>query len=146
MALPPQKFREIVLQLLYSQDFSPIESEESIPFMMHELKVTRRSMIEVHERIEKVLEKYSEIDPKIESSSVSYTFERISSVEKTILRLGVFEILFDSSIPAQVAIAEAIRLARKFGTPESANFVNAILDDIYKKAGHVELTNEPVTV
>ncbi len=148
MALPPQKFREIVFQLLYSQDFAPIDSAESIPFMMHELKVTRRAMCEVHERIEKILEKFPEIDQKIEASSVAYSFERISRVEKTILRLGVFELLFDDAIPEKVAIAEAIRLARKFGTPESSQFVNAILDAIYKKGTPVsaEHSNEPITL
>ncbi len=133
MALPPQKFREIVFQLLYSQDFTPIDPAESIPFMMHELKVTKRSMLDAHDRINKILEKYPEIDRNIEASSISYSFDRISRVEKTILRIGVFELLFDDAIPGKVAIAEAIRLSRKFGTPESAHFVNAILDDIYKK-------------
>jgi len=144
MALPPQKFREIVFQLLYSQGFAPIESEESIPFMMNELKVTKRVMLDVHARIDKILEKYSEIDRKLETASTSYSFDRISRVEKTILRLGVFEILFDEAIPDKVAIAEAIRLSRKFGTPESAHFVNAILDDIYKKVALVNHSNEPV--
>jgi N utilization substance protein B len=133
MALPPQKFREIVFQLLYSQDFTPIDPAESIPFMMHELNVTKRTMLEVHARIDKILEKYPEIDRKIEASSISYSFERISKVEKTILRVGVFELLYDDAIPEKVAIAEAIRLSRKFGTPESAQFVNAILDAIYKE-------------
>jgi N utilization substance protein B len=146
MALPPQKFREIVLQLLYSQDFSPLDEAESIPFMMHELKVTKRVMLDVHEKIKNILEKVGEIDRKIEDSSVSYSFERISRVEKAILRVGVFEILFDDGVPERVAIAEAIRLSRKFGTPESAHFVNAILDAIYKKESSVECSNEPVTV
>ena len=146
MALPPQKFREIVFQLLYSQDFAPIDAAESIPFMMHELKVTKRVMLDVHERINKILTQYPEIDQKIEAASISYTFDRISKVEKTILRVGVFEIFYDDAIPEKVAIAEAIRLSRKFGTPESAHFVNAILDDIYKKKVCVEHSNEPVTV
>jgi N utilization substance protein B len=61
------------------------------------------------------------------------------------LRLGIFEIFFDSEIPAKVAIAEAIRLCRKFGTPESSQFVNAILDGVYKK--HAALVSEePVLV
>jgi N utilization substance protein B len=71
------------------------------------------------------------IDEKITSLSPDYSFARISRVEKTILRLGVYEILFDDLIPPLVAISEAIRLTRKFGTPESARFVNAILDRVY---------------
>ena len=133
MALPPQKFREIVFQLLYSQDFSPLEPDQSIPFMMNELKVTRRSVADAHERVQQVLAHLPAMDEKIRKASTEYTFERISRVEKTILRLGVFELFHDPSIPPKVAIAEAIRLCRKFGTPESAQFVNAILDAIFKK-------------
>lgn len=138
MALPPQKFREIVFQILYSYGFNfEVQGEENemIPFMMHELKVTKRTMVEAHERMNAVLGKQEEIDAQIKEASTEYSFERISRVELTILRLGLFEILFDSGIPPKVAIAEAIRLCRKFGTPESADFVNAILDGIYKKHG-----------
>lgn len=133
MALPPQKFREIVLQILYSQDFAPDQEEEMIPFMMHELKVTKRIMVEAHARMRQVLAHLEPIDAAIRAASTEYSFERISRVERTILRLGLFEILFDSkSLSPKVAIAEAIRLCRKFGTPESADFVNAILDRVYK--------------
>lgn len=147
MALPPQKFREIVFQLLYSQDFSPLEIDESVPFMMHELKVTKRSMMEAHERAGQVLDKLPVIDARIQQASNEYAFDRISRVERTILRLGVYELLHDPMLPAKVAIAEAIRLCRKFGTPESSHFVNAILDDIYKKDRcGAEDPNQPVSV
>lgn len=132
MALPPQKFREAVFQILYSQDFV-LGSEEIIPMMMEELKTTRRTMIDAADKVAHILVKLPEIDEYITSASTEYSFERISRVEKTILRLGLYEIFFDESIPAKVAIAEAIRLCRKFGTPESSQFVNAILDGVYKK-------------
>lgn len=132
MPLPPQKFREAVFQILFSTDFG-YESEEMVPFMMQELKSTRRAMAEANGRVDQVLAKLSEIDAVITAASTEYSFERISKVERTILRLGFFELLFDSSIPPKVVIAEAIRLCRKFGTSESAQFVNAILDGVYKK-------------
>ncbi len=135
MALPPQKFREIVFQILYSNGFIPGDENEMISFMMHELKVTKRVMVEAHERMKAVLGKLEAIDPEIKEASTEYSFERISRVELTILRLGLFEVLFDPQISPIVAISEAIRLCRKFGTPESADFVNAILDGIYKKHG-----------
>jgi len=134
--LPPQKFREIVFQLLYSHDFSPLEMGDSVPFMMGELKVTKRSMLDAHARVNLVLEKLPEIDARIQKISTDYTFDRISRVERTILRLGVFELFSDDAIPGPVAIAEAIRLCRKFGTRESAHFVNAMLDRLYKESLH----------
>lgn len=136
MGLPPQKFREAVLQILYSHDFG--YDEEIIPLMMQELKTTRRAMIDAEARAQQVLAKLPEIDPQIASASTEYSFERISKVERTVLRLGLFELLFDPTIPPKVAIAEAIRLCRKFGTPESSQFVNAILDGVYKSAPSAE--------
>jgi transcription antitermination protein NusB len=132
MALPVQKFREMVFQMLYAFDFASTESEEMIDLMMQELKVSKKSAREADLRMRAILEKVEEIDQKIRPASTEYQFERISSVEKNILRMGIFELCYDESIPPKVAIAEAIRLCRKFGTPESANFVNAILDSIYK--------------
>lgn len=135
MALPPQKFREIVLQVLFSRDFIPGFEEEMTPFMMNELKVTKRIMLDVHARVDSVLGKLDPIDAEIRTASTEYSFERISRVERTILRLGLFELQFDTALPAKVVIAEAIRLCRKFGTPESASYINAILDGVYKKNG-----------
>ena len=145
MALPPQKFREIVLQVLFSRDFISGEEEEMIPFMMNELKVTKRIMLDVHARVDSILGKLDSIDAEIRTASTEYSFERISRVERTILRLGLFELHFDTALPAKVVIAEAIRLhtevtgerplCRKFGTPESASYINAILDGVYKKNG-----------
>ncbi|HSX25450.1 MAG TPA: transcription antitermination factor NusB [Chlamydiales bacterium] len=142
MALPPQKFREIVFQILYSYDFTLLEDEEMVPFMMNELKVTKRIMLDAHDRMRQVLAKQGEIDQKIRTASTEYSFERISRVERTILRLGLFELLFDPTLPPLVAIAEAIRLCRKFGTPESSQFINAILDGIYKQQ-HESKSPEP---
>jgi len=132
--LPPQKFREIVFQLLYSHDFVPVETEEAVPFLMNELKVSKRNVREAHTRMLTILEKLPEIDAHIKAASDVYAFERISRVEKTLLRLGIFELLYDTAVPPLVAIAEGIRLCRKFGTRESAEFVNAILDKVYKNA------------
>ncbi len=133
MALPVQKFREIVFQILYSTDFPSPEAEETALMLMAELKVTKKSVLLAKEKVAEIKEKLVLIDEQIALFSTEYSFDRISRVEKNILRLGVYEMLFDASIPPLVVIAEAIRLTRKFGTPESAQFVNAILDRLYKK-------------
>lgn len=142
MTLPVQKFREIVFQILYSSDMSGPDEESMVPFMMHELKVTRRVMMDAHIKMNLIIAKQEAIDELIRNSSQKYDFDRISRVERNILRLGLFEMLYDESIPEKVAIAEAVRLTRKFGTPESALFVNAILDAVYKS----EAAKQPVSV
>lgn len=132
MALPPQKFREIVFQLLYCQDMGHAHEADVLPLIMQELAVTRKNVLMGQERARAVAAHLKEIDDILAKTALSYDFERIQSVERNVLRLGAFELLFDESIPSVVAIAEAVRLAKKFGTPESASFVNAILDAIYK--------------
>lgn len=132
MALPPQKFREVVFQILYCQDMGHAQEKDIIELIMHELAVTKKNVLLGQERVKNVLTHKDEIDAIIGKTALSYDFERIQSVERNILRLSCYEILFDTAIPPVVAIAEGVRLARKFGTPESASFVNAILDAIYK--------------
>lgn len=132
MSLPPQKFRELVFQLLYSYDMGYSEEKEIAKLLMKELAVARKHVFLAQERVVKVQSHRDLIDEMIGKTTISYEFDRIQSVERNILRLGVFEVLYDPSIPPVVAISEAVRMAKKFGSPESASFVNAILDSIYK--------------
>lgn len=134
MALSQQKFREIVLQLLYSQHITRPDETLMLELMMAELAVSKRNIRLALERVQKIKLLLPELDHLITSVSKSYDFERIQVVTKNILRLAVFELFYDDQIPHKVAIAEAIRLSRKFNTPESASFVNALLDQLYQKS------------
>lgn len=134
MAIPQQKFREIVFQLLYSKDIAQSSEEETTLLIMKELSVTKKSVKKAQEKVDQVFAHLPEIDTLIAKTSCSYSFERIQSIERNVLRLGVYELLFDDSIPPKVAISEAMRISKKFGTPESATFINALLDTIYKKS------------
>lgn len=144
MPMPLQKFREIVFQTLYSIDMGHASEADMIPFLMNELETTKKVIKTAQDRVRQILEKKSEIDALITKTSQSYEFERIQNVERNILRLGVFELLFDNEIPEKVAISEAVRLSRKFGTPESASFVNAILDSIYKSSKGEEVNTSKI--
>lgn len=140
MALPQQKFREVVFQLLYSSDFVENEAADVIPFLMHQLKITKKALFLAQERVKLIQAKEKELDALIGATAVSYSFERITRVEKNILRLAIYELEHDSSIPKKVVISEAIRIARKFATPEGSAFVNAILDVIVN--GESEVVEE----
>jgi len=131
--LPREKFREIVFQLLYAHDFSSEDLEETAEMLMRKLKVTKQILQKAQKQVHDIEEKLTPIDEKIKNASKSYDFERIPRVEKNILRLGVFELFFDESIPPKVAITEAIRLAKKFSTQEGSTFVNAVLDAVYQE-------------
>lgn len=132
MAVPVQKFRELVFQLLYSEDMAQPDASEMNDLMMVELSVPKEAVKEAQNRVRDIITHRKTLDAHIIAVLKDYSFERIPGVERNVLRLAVFEMLYDSSIPEKVAIAEALRLARKFGTDESVSFVNAILDNIYK--------------
>lgn len=132
MTIPQQKLREIIFQMLYSYDIGKAEEEDMIELMMKELSVSRSAVITAQQKVEEIQAIQEELDNMIAGASFSYAFDRIQTVERNILRLGVYELFFAEDIPPKVAISEAMRLARKFSTPESANFVNAVLDTLHK--------------
>lgn len=132
MSVPRQKFRELVLLLLYSNDIGGLSEEELSPLVMDTLKVTKKTVKEARVIVELLLEKKDLLDAEIEKVSSSFALDRIQKIEKSILRLAIYEMLYDELIPQKVAICEAMRLARKFSTKEASLFVNALLDNIYK--------------
>lgn len=132
MALTQKKFREIVFQLLYSRDLNEDSDVKMLSSMQGQFVVTRKVLYHAMEKVDALLKKVEEIDVLISNVSKDYDFKRISRVERNILRLGLFELKFEGEIPPKVAISEAVRLSRKFGTPEGGAFVNAILDAIFQ--------------
>lgn len=134
MALPPQKFREMVFQILFSQELDVSSLEETALMLMKELKVTKKAAFLACEKVKKIREKQKDLDQIISSSLTEYSLDRVAKAELAILRLAFFEILFDDEIPYLVAIAEAMRLAKKFSTPSSVQFINAVLDAGYKQS------------
>ena len=144
MTIPQQKFRELVFQYLYSQDMSQTESDDLVELLMKQLSVPKKAVREAGTRVEKILEVIEEIDQRIRDTSTSYDFHRIPRVERNVLRLGIFELFHDDLIPPKVAISEAIRLSRKFSSSQSASFVNAILDQLYKKSIGEKIDEEEI--
>ena len=71
------------------------------------------------------------LDRLISQSSINWRLERMSHVDRNILRLAAFEVLYMKDIPPKVAIDEAVELGKKFGTEESGAFINGVLDNIY---------------
>lgn len=133
MPIPIKKFREIVFQILYSKNFSDVlEDDEIISLIMEKLNVSKKNVKNALEYTKKIDEHLNEIDSLIHKSSSEYKFERISKVELTAIRLGVFEVLYNN-IPKEIAISEAVRITRKFSSAEGSEFVNAILDVIFKE-------------
>jgi N utilization substance protein B len=97
-----------------------------------ELEVAR----ELAERIVRgVLDERAELDVLLQRASRNWRLERMARVDRNLLRLGAWELLRSDDVPAKVAINEAIEIAKRFGTAESAAFVNGILDRCLEELG-----------
>ena len=93
-----------------------------------------------------VIKNLAEIDKQITKYATEWPLDQITIVDRNILRIGVYELLFDKDIPAKVAINEAIEIAKTFGGESSGKFVNGVLGAIYKDvAESLKKTEKPAS-
>lgn len=118
---------ELLLYFDAPYPFPESENDEIIDFSSLKDALNDVERQKVVAKYVEVLEKIPEIDEKISSVSKGWTIDRIGKVEIAILRLAMFEILYDDEIPTGVAINEAVELAKKFGPDEAYSFVNGVL-------------------
>jgi len=144
MQIPKQKFREAVFLILYSHDMAEPAPNEIIKLVSKELKISKKAAELAFEKFLTIRPNIAKIDENISIAATEYAFERIQRIERNILRLGIFEMELDDEIPPKVAIAEGIRLARKFSTKESANFINAVLDHRFRELQGLEADREKI--
>ena len=90
--------------------------------------------------IKKSIEKLSEIDQNIEKFAPEWPIEKMTIIDRNILRLGIFELLFSSETPPKVVINEAIEIAKTFGSPNSPKFVNGVLGALYEEIKKKEIS------
>ena len=123
------ELRENIFLLLFRKDFYNMDemSWQSDMFFDNLGDIDEASKKYIHDRTFEIISKLEEIDEKINEVSKGWKIERMGKVDLSILRLGSFEILYDEDIPVNVAINEAVELAKKYGTDESYSFINGIL-------------------
>jgi N utilization substance protein B len=91
----------------------------------------------VREILEGIRAHQPEIDELIEERAEGWHLERLHSVDRNVLRLAIYELLYREDVPPEVVINEAVELAKRYGTEKSPAFVNGILDRIYKERSAV---------
>ena len=127
------KAREYVLQMLYQVDITQGPWQEILKSFWEnsDLKETSEELKEFSAQLlQGVVDHMREIDEKISKYAANWQLERMAFVDRNIMRLGCFELLFRQDIPPKVAINEAVELAKKYSGLESGKFVNAILDQV----------------
>jgi N utilization substance protein B len=124
--------RELAFQLLYHLELVKADAEPEMEsfWRLHEERADQRPYAE--RLVKKVLENREPIDVLVSDASKGWSLARMDAVSRCLLRLGACEILYMSDIPPQVAIHEAVELAKRFGPDESPAFINGILDRLHR--------------
>ena len=118
------------MQALFYIDMSQNDSKEAIKLFCENFVTSKRNLSFFLELINGVIKGLPEIDSVIERFSSNWKISRMSIVDRNIMRLAVYEMLFCGDIPSKVSINEAIDIGKKFGAEESGAFINGILDSI----------------
>ncbi len=134
--------REIALQMLYQMEMTGLHPEEVIQLYYQLTSDTDDKGYQIPDSVRPFAEKLisgvyayrEDIDRIIVKASENWRLERMSIIDRNILRIAVFEMLYCLEIPPKVSINEAVDLGKTFGSPDSGAFINGILDHILHEA------------
>lgn len=133
--------RSTVLQALFEWDFNGCRPTDDVEVIL-ERDVTEFApgigdLAFMKELLHSIVEKRKDVDMIIEKAAPDWPLNKISVVDRNILRIGLYELLFadKNEVPEKVAINEAIELAKKFGGENSGKFINGVLGSVYKELG-----------
>lgn len=132
--------RSVVLQSLFEWDFRGCHNEETEEIVTRNVQEFATGMGDfsfINTLMTNILAKKGDLDKIIEKAAPDWPLDKISVVDRNILRIGLYELLFADreEVPAKVAINEAIELAKSFGGENSGKFVNGVLGSVYKELG-----------
>ena len=124
-----REIREQVFKMLFRVEFyNQEEMSEQIALCEDDAcSWKEKDKTHIFEKVEKISEKLEEIDAKINEVSEGWKTGRMGKVDLTLIRLAVYEMLYEEDVPAKVAINEAVELAKQYGTDNSPSFVNGVL-------------------
>ncbi|WP_291056123.1 transcription antitermination factor NusB [Herbiconiux sp.] len=131
------KARKRALDILFAADVRQIPIAESLAAEAARAASEpdrEASWLYARDIVDGVVDHFSEIDETIESYAQGWTIARMPAVDRALLRIAIWEILYNDEVPASVAIAEAVEAAKTLSTDESAGFVNGVLGKVAQSA------------
>lgn len=137
--------REQALQALFYMDMHRDPPEDPVSLFCRCFTHDKPAGPFFHRLVNGVQEHRATIDKVIEQFSSNWKLSRMSSVDRNILRIAVFELLYCADIPPKVSINEAIDVGKRFGTEESGAFINGILDSIRLAMEENKVSSVPKT-
>lgn len=133
--------REIALQVLYQLEQNPGQGPDEVTrFIQRRLREPKLCAF-ASALVDGVLEHQPRIDSLISEVAENWRLDRMAAIDRNILRLGAYELLYCDEVPTKVAINEALELAKRYSTAQSSRFVNGILDRL-QAAGAAQLAKE----
>ena len=122
--------REAAVQFLFSKDINKDISLDDYDSFFSLCTAKEKARIFAEELLIGILENKDSIDEKIETYVDNFRLNRLSAIDRNVLRLAIFEMLHRNDIPPAVCINEAIEISKRFGTEDSGSFVNGVLDKV----------------
>ena len=122
--------REQLFKLLFRVEFNTPEQmpeQTKLYFDSGDLTVTEQDKAYLEARLADIMDKLPQIDEQLSEKIEGWKLSRVGKVELTLLRIAVYEILYDDDVPTGVAISEAVELSKKYGPDNAASFVNGVL-------------------
>ena len=136
-ALTPKqkrKARIITLQVIYAHELKGSNLDDTCAFMLDERKPPMVNVIKYGKQLSKLVFQHSiEVDELIKTRSRNWDFDRITIIDKLILRMALVEMIYVDEVPPNVSIAEGVEIAKQFSTEDSSSFINGILDAVYNE-------------
>jgi len=133
--------RTIAMQTLFAWDFNGKKTEGLDDLISENFKNFAPQFNDggfVRETVEGVIGHLEEIDNSIKKYATEWPLDQITTVDRNVLRIGIYELLFNEKIPPRVAINEAIEIAKAFGGESSGKFINGVLGAIYNNMPEAE--------
>lgn len=127
--------REAALQMLFQLEASSVSPDQAIELFWRTFEADPEGRSYADALLRGVAEHVRVIDERVAGASKNWRLERMSRVDRNLLRLGTYELMFRTDVPRAVILDEAVELAKAFGTEESPSFVNGVLDRIADDIG-----------
>lgn len=127
-----REIREQIFKMLFRVEFHEEEEyKQQLGMFLEETAPVREENLQyIEEKFQNIVSRLAEIDDLINANATGWKTSRMGKVDLTLIRLAVYEIRYEDAIPTGVAINEAVELAKKYGTDDSASFVNGVLAKI----------------
>ena len=134
-SLSPKKKRKariIALQVIYAIEFNGSNIDETFKHMLDPLETPEAKVIQYSKHLcELTIKHLKYMDELIKEHSKNWDIDRITIMDRLILRMSLAEMFFEDEVPPKVSITEGVEISKQFSTSDSSSFINGILDAVY---------------